>query len=86
MLYELQVYRVGPNRDLERPRCSDALGVDQASLFLQASVYTEKKTSVYTSVFNKFYRPICVLAPVVDLPLLNQGKGYDTLVTGRMLM
>ena len=37
------------------------------------------------SVFNKFFRPICVLAPVVDLPLLNQGKGYDTLVTGRML-
>ena len=33
LLYELQVYRVGPNRDLERPRCSDALGVDQGSLF-----------------------------------------------------
>ena len=37
MLYELQVYHVGPNRDLERPRCSDALGVDQGSLFQQAS-------------------------------------------------
>ena len=33
LLYELQVYRVGPNRDLERPRCSDALGVDQGSFF-----------------------------------------------------
>ena len=44
-----------------------------------------KKILYIHSVFNKFFRPICVLAPVVDLPLLNQGKGYDMLVTGHML-